>query len=69
MKLRLFEFVILLHPEVDDEGNEKGKTVILRDVYRVLAKDEKQVGILAARGIPIENVDDLDRVEIIVRPF
>ncbi len=69
MKLRLFEYAMLLHPELDAEGKDKGKTVILKEMTCVLAKDDKQVGMLAAREIPAENMDHLDRVEIIVRPF
>lgn len=69
MKLRLFEYIVLLHPETDKDGKELGKTKLLKDVSRLLAKDEKQVGVLAAREIPEENVDHLDRVEIVVRPF
>lgn len=69
MKLKLFEYAVLLHPEVDEEGKETGKTTILKDLTRQLAKDEKQIGMLAAREIPTENMDHLDRVEIIVRPF
>jgi len=69
MKLRLFEYAMLLHPSVDKDGKEEGKTIIIKDLNRVLAKDEKQVGILAAREIPAEHIDALDRVEIIVRPF
>jgi hypothetical protein len=69
MKLRLFEYVVLLHPKTDKDGNETGKTSILKDVSRVLAKDDKQVGVLAAREIPNEHIENLERVEIIVRPF
>ena len=69
MKLKLFEYAMLLHPETDQEGKEKGKTILLKDLTRTLAKDDKQVGILAAREIPKEHLENLDRVEIIVRPF
>lgn len=65
MKLKLFEYVVLLHPVKEDEG----KTVILKDKASILAKDEKQVGIMAAREIPKEHLDSLDQVEVIVRPF
>lgn len=69
MKLKLFEYAVLLHPETDKEGKESGKTTILKDLSRVLAKDDKQVGVIAAREIPNEHIDHLDRVEIVVRPF
>lgn len=67
--MKLFEYAMLLHPKADAEGKEEGKTVILKGVSCVLARDEKQVGILAAREIPSDHIEELDRVEIIVRPF
>lgn len=69
MKLKLFEYAMLLHPELDEDGKEKGKTEIIKAPSTVLAKDDKQVGIMAAREIPKDHMDCLDRVEIIVRPF
>ena len=69
MKLRLFEYAILLHPETDEDGKELGKTTLLKPLSSILAKDEKQVGVLAAREISEEHVEHLERVEIVVRPF
>lgn len=69
MKLKLFEFAILMHPELDKDGKEVGKTVFLKELCSMLAKDEKQVGIVAAKSIPEAHMDSLDRVEIVVRPF
>ena len=39
------------------------------DVKRVLANSEKEAQMLAARDIPDEFTDKLDRVEIALRPF
>jgi putative ubiquitin-RnfH superfamily antitoxin RatB of RatAB toxin-antitoxin module len=69
MKLRYFEYLILLHPATDKDGKDIGKTTILQAPKQELAKDEAQVGTLAARAIPAEHLENLDRVEIIVRPF
>jgi hypothetical protein len=69
MKLRPFEYLMLLHPATDKDGKEVGRTEILKQPKFLLAKDEKQVGTMAAREIPEEHIDNLDRVEIIVRPF
>lgn len=69
MKLKLFEYAVLLHPETDKEGKDIGKTEVLKAVSTVLAKDDKQVGVLAAREIPDAHVEHLERVEIVVRPF
>ena len=67
--MKLFEYAVLLHPEKDKEQKDIGKTEVLRPVSTILAKDEKQVGMIAAREIPNEHMDHLERVEIIVRPF
>lgn len=69
MKLKLFEYAILLHPVVDKDGKADGKTTIVKDPSRVLAKDDQQVGMLAAREVPVEHMEYLERVEIVVRPF
>lgn len=69
MKMKLFEYAMLLHPEVDRDGKTEGKTEVLKHPSTLLAQDEKQVGMLAAREIPDKHIDHLDRVEIIVRPF
>lgn len=69
MRLRLFEYAMLLHPKTDKDGKDIGKTEFITFSNHILAKDEKQVGIIAAREIPKEHMDDLDRVEILVRPF
>lgn len=64
-KVKLFEYAVVLHPE---EG-EKGKSELIVDVTRVLASDQSAATLLAARAIPEEHVDDLSRIEVIVRPF
>ena len=69
MRLRLFEYVILLHPVEKKDGKEASKSLILQDIKRKLAKDEKEIGMLAAREIPEKHMDDLERIEIVVRPF
>lgn len=61
MKQRLFEFAILLHSVTG--------TKILVEKTTFLAKDEKSVGLYAAKQIPDEYNDDLDSIEIIVRAF
>lgn len=69
MKLRLFQYAVLLHPNVTTDGKYEEKTKIIKDLTTLLAKDEKEVGLVAARAIPEEYVSDLDRVEIQVRPL
>lgn len=69
MKLSLFEYAVLLHPDTDKDGKPVGKSTILKQPTQLLAKDAQQVGMLAAREIPNEHLEHLDRVEVVVRPF
>jgi hypothetical protein len=69
MKMKLFEYAILLHPKAGKDGQTTGKTTILTKPTTLLAKDEKQVGMLVARQIPEQYVDRLELIEVIVRPF
>lgn len=68
---KLFEYAVLYHPKVKKvDGEEvREKSSVLVDVTRVLASDDKEVAILAARGIPAPYMDKLEQVEIVVRPF
>lgn len=69
---KLYEYAILFHPKVrkDAQGNETQEPdSILVKPTLVLAADDKQVAIQAAREIPDDKLDVLDQVEICVRPF
>lgn len=70
--MRLFEYAILHHPKVvkDTQGNEtQGADTILKGVSCVLASNDKEVAMRAAREIPELFLDRLGEVEICVRPF
>jgi hypothetical protein len=66
--LKLFEYAVIQQPL-----KEKGKTVeegkVLVGVNTVLAEDETQVQLLAAREVPEDAMSDLSRLEVVVRPF
>jgi len=70
---KLFEYAVLYHPKEkkDAAGNplEEKKSILVTDVTRVLAQSDKEVAMLAAKSIPKEYDDKLDRVEIVIRPF
>ena len=74
--MKLFEYAILYHPVQTKDDKDKGvkpPSVVLRvngdDVVRVVAEDEKEVAIRAARNIPDEYLDRLQQIEVAVRPF
>lgn len=74
MKQRLFQYAVLWHPKEQNKNDltagapqEKSKIVVEPTI--VLAGDEKSVGMLAAKKIPDDYNDQLDQIEILVRPF
>ncbi len=64
----LFEIAILLHPSHEDEKVGKSTELLVKPNY-ILAQDQAAATIMAARQIPDEAIDKLDRVEVAVRPF
>ena len=67
----LFEYAVLLQEKRDKEGEITEETALVVPVTAVLARDEGQAQLLAARAIPEEMLADgkLDRLTVVVRPF
>ncbi len=67
-RFNLFQYAIVLQPKFKDgEVVEEGK-IIVEPKY-TFAESEREVTIVASREIPDEYMDQLDRVEVAVRPF
>lgn len=69
---KLFEYAVIYHPIATKDQKDAGenpKDVLLVDVTRILAGNDKEAAMLAARAIPETYTDKLDRVEIALRPF
>ena len=65
---KVFEVLLLLHPT--EEERRKGEHArLLDDVQRYVARDQQTVLLLAARRIPTEYMDKLDRLQLLIRPF
>lgn len=72
MAQKLFEYAVLYHPKPTKEQRDAGEdapTTLVTGPNTILAKDEKVATLMAARNIPTEFADKLDKVEIIIRPF
>jgi hypothetical protein len=70
MKLKLFQVVTLLHPKLNKDGESDEEITIISDgIETLLAADDKQAGLLAARKISEADIKNLSRIEVIVRPF
>ena len=68
MRKRIFQYAILLHPTEDE--NKKGvNSQILVEPKYITANDQQAATLLAARAIPEEHLDKLDRIEVAVQPF
>jgi hypothetical protein len=66
---KLFEYAVFKDEKLDKDGDVVEEAVVIVEPVTVLAKDDQQVGMLAARSIPDEHIADLDRIEVVVRPF
>lgn len=70
--MKLYEYAVIYNPLPTKDQKERGeapKSQLLVDVTRVLANNDKEAMMLAARSIPESHTDKLDRIEIAVRPF
>lgn len=68
MSVKLYEYALIFTGRKDKEGGYLQEPELL-DFERVLARDEAQATIIASRAIPETFMDQLERVEIAVRPF
>lgn len=68
-KSKLFQYAVLWHPTEKQSTDEGKKSIVLVDPTTILAKDVQSAGMSAAMKIPAEYKDQLDQVEIAIRPF
>lgn len=67
--MQVFQYVAFYNPKTVDGGKCGEKAKIIVEPQTILAKDDKEATLKAARALPEEYVDRLDEVEIAVRPF
>lgn len=66
----VFQYVIFFEGKKTKDGEWKEKPCLLNGgVQTIVAKNEEQASMLAARDIPEEYLEKLDKVRIAVRPF
>jgi hypothetical protein len=65
----LFEYAVILEEKRNDKDKIVGAEKLIVPITSIMAKDQGQAQILAARAIPEEHLKDLDRITVAVRPF
>lgn len=68
-KKTLFEYAVLHHKTTTVGKEKEVNTSILINPTVKLSKDEKSLGMIVARELPEDLLDDLDNVEILIRRF
>lgn len=66
--MKLFEYAIIWHP-TEKQTKEGSKSVILVPPKVVLSADQTKVTMTAAMDIPADKKEELDQIEIVIRPF
>lgn len=66
--MKLFDYAIVFQGKKDKDGEYTKKPAVLKK-DTCLALDEKKAAIIASREIPEDYVGDLDKVEVLIRPF
>lgn len=72
VKLALFEAAVLYHPPartIKGEEVQERRTELVLTPTTFLARDQEHAAMLAARAIDAKYEDELDRCEVVVRPF
>jgi hypothetical protein len=67
-KLTLFEYVVVWHPNETQE-KEGEKSTLVEGPKCMMAKEEKAVFMTAVSLLGNEYKDQLDQIDVIVRPF
>lgn len=70
--MKLYEYAVIYNAAATKEqkdAGQSGKSILIVPVTHALANNDKEAMMLAARAIPADYTDKLDRVEIALRPF
>ena len=68
--MQLYEYAVICDEKRDKEGDRLESAEIVVEPTTILAKDEDQVQMVAARAIPDEYMNGkMERLLVVVRPF
>jgi hypothetical protein len=68
MRSRIFQYAVLWHP-TDAEIKEGKKSKMIVEPTILLANDTNSANMAAVMAIPSEYKEQLDQIEIALRPF
>ena len=66
---KLFQYAIIWHPTEKQKKEESLKSKVLVELTTVLSQDQNTALMTASMKIPSQNQDELDQIEIVIRPF
>lgn len=66
---KLFQYAILWHPTQKQIKDDGAKSIVLVQPATVLANDQNTALMAASMQIPIDKRDQLDQIDIVLRPF
>lgn len=67
--MKLFQFAVIWLPTKKQVKEEDKKPKLILDLQTILVENESQATLVAARKIPKEYEDQLNQVQVVVRPF
>lgn len=67
--MKLYEWAVILNEKTDQDGNVIEEAELVVGPSHVLARDDAQAQMLAARSFPKEYLPKIDRLTVVVRPF
>ena len=68
-KSQLFQYAIIWHPTEKQSKDNSLKSKVLVDPKMILAESQSSALMAASMEIPTEYKDQLDQIEILMRPF
>ena len=69
MELRIFQYAVIKQPRYDRDGEQIEAGELVVPITSVLAADEGQAQMLAARAIPEDDLDAIERLVVVISPF
>lgn len=69
MKAKLFQYAILWHPTEKQIKDEGAKSKVLVEPTSIIAVDQQSALMAASMNIPADKREELDQIEIAMRPF